>query len=317
MKSLGIGLVTALLATGSAAAQTVSIVTTPSGSFTNSAGAAMAKVVGEKTKVRTILQAQALQAMIPVAAGTAEFGMGNAFDTTFYVKGMGEYEGQGEHKNLRNVATLLPYQVALHVRADSDIKSIADLKGKRVSAGFNAQKTIGRIIAAHLATAGLSYDDVVGVLTPNVSRSAEDFTAGKTDVLFFALGSAAVKQAAATVGGVRVLPITDSPEALKRMEAVLPGSYVVEVRPSPQIDGVSAPIKTLAFDMVLCTNIDVPEHVVYEATKALHQNKAALAATFGAFNLLVPDRMAKPVKDVEFHPGALKYYQEAGIAPKS
>jgi hypothetical protein len=98
---------------------------------------------------------------------------------------------------------------------------------------------------------------------------------------------------------------------------LLPGSYVVEVTPSPQIDGVSAPTKTLAFDMVLCTNTAVPENVVYEATKTLHQNKAALAATFGAFNMLVPDRLAKPVKDVEFHPGALKYYQEAGLAPKS
>jgi uncharacterized protein len=317
MKSLGICLVMALLATGSAAAQTVSIVTTPSGSFTNSAGAAMAKVVGEKTKVRAILQAQALQAMIPVAAGTAEFGMGNAFDTTFYVKGTGEYEGQGEHKNLRNVATLLPYQVALHVRADSDIKSIADLKGKRVSAGFNAQKTIGRIIAAHLATAGLSYDDVVGVLTPNVSRSAEDFTAGKTDVLFFALGSAAVKQAAATVGGLRVLPIDDTPEALARMQKLLPGSYSLEVKPSPAFEGISKPTKVVAFDMVLSTRDQVPENVVYEVTKAIHQNKEALAATFAPFNLFAPDRMAKPVQDVEFHPGALRYYREIGLLPKS
>jgi TRAP transporter TAXI family solute receptor len=317
MKSLGIGLVTALLATGSAAAQTVSIVTTPSGSFTNSAGAAMAKVVGEKTKVRTILQAQALQAMIPVAAGTAEFGMGNAFDTTFYVKGTGEYEGQGEHKNLRNVATLLPYQVALHVRADSDIKSIADLKGKRVSAGFNAQKTIGRIIAAHLATAGLSYDDVVGVLTPNVSRSAEDFAAGKTDVLFFALGSAAVKQAAATVGGLRVLPIDDTPEALARMQKLLPGSYSLEVKPSPAFEGISKPTNVVAIDMVLSTHDQVPENVVYEVTKAIHQSKDALAATFAPFKLFAPDKMAKPVQDVEFHPGALKYYREIGLLPKS
>lgn len=317
MKSLGICLVMALLAIGSAAAQTVSIVTTPSGSYTNSAGAAMAKIIGEKTKVRAILQAQALQGMIPVAAGTAEFGMGNSFDTTFYVNGTGEYEGQGEHKNLRNVAALLPYQVALHVRADSDIKSIADLKGKRVSSGFNAQKTIGRIIAAHLATAGLSYQDVSGVLTPNVSRSAEDFSGGKTDVLFFALGSAAVKQASATVGGLRVLPIDDTPEAVKRMQAVLPGSYIMEVNPSPAFEGISKPTKVVAFDMVLSTNMAVPEDVVYEVTKALHQNKAALAATFPPFNLFVPDKMAKPVQDVEFHPGALKYYREIGLAPKS
>src|SRR5262245_9359899 len=154
MKSLATALVLTPLLVGAAAAQTVSIVTTPSGSFTNSAGAAMAKVIGEKTKVRAILQAQAQAGMFPVEAGIAEFDMSNSFDTTFYVTGTAEYEGQGAHKNLRNVGSLLPYQVALHVRADSDIKSIADLKGKRVAAGFNAQKTIGRIIEAHLATAG-------------------------------------------------------------------------------------------------------------------------------------------------------------------
>jgi TRAP transporter TAXI family solute receptor len=274
-------------------------------------------VITEKSKVRAILQAQAQQGMIPVEAGTAEFGMSNSFDLTFYVTGTGEYEGQGVKKNTRLVATLIPYRVAFHVRADSDIKTIADVKGKRIAGGFNAQKTIARITETLLASAGLSYKDMVEVLAPNVSRAAEDFTAGKTDVLFFALGSAAVKQAAATVGGVRVLPIPDSPEAIARMESVLPGSYVVEVTPSPQIDGISAPTKTLAFDMVLCTHVDVPENVVYEAVKALHQNKAALASTFGAFNMLVPDRLAKPVKDVQFHPGALKYYQEAGIAPRS
>jgi TRAP transporter TAXI family solute receptor len=207
--------------------------------------------------------------------------------------------------------------VALHVRADSDIKSIADLKGKRVSAGFNAQKTIGRINAAHLATAGLTYKDVVEVLTPNVSRSAEDFSAGKTDVLFFALGSAAVKQAAATVGGLRVLPIDDTPQALGRMQELLPGSYSMVVQPAPGIDGVTKPTKVVAFDMVLSTHDKVAEGVVYEVTKVVHQNKDALAATFPPFRLFVPDKMAKPVKDVEFHLGALKYYREAGLVPKS
>ena len=105
----------AMLLVGAAQAQTISIVTTPSGSFTNSAGAAMAKLISEKTKLRAVLQAQAQQGQIPVHAGTADFGMSNSFDTTFYAKGTGEYEGQGEHKDLRNVASLLPYQVALHV----------------------------------------------------------------------------------------------------------------------------------------------------------------------------------------------------------
>jgi hypothetical protein len=307
----------ALLLTAPAQAQTVSIVTTPTGSFTNSAGAAMAKVVSEKSKVRAIIQAQAQQGVIPVNAGNAEFGMSNSFDTTFYVTGTGEYEGQGTQKNIRAVGSLIPYRVALHVRADSDIKAIADLKGKRVSAGFNAQKTIARITEAHLASAGLSYKDVVQVLAPNVNRSAEDFIAGRTDMLFFAIGSAKVKEAAASHGGLRVLPIEDSAEAFARMQMVLPGSYVLEVKPAPGLDGIAQPTKLVAFDMVLSTNVNVPENVVYEVTKALAENKGALASAFGAFNLFQPDKMAKPIKDVEFHPGALRYYREKGLVPKS
>jgi len=307
----------ATLAAAPAQAQTISIVSTPSGSYTNSAGAAMAKVISEKTRMRAVLQAQSQQGMIPVEAGNAEFGMGNSFDMTFYATGTGEYEGQGPKKKVRIAASLIPYRVAFHVRADSDVKTIADVKGKRIAGGFNAQKTIARITEALLATAGLSYKDMVEVLAPNVSRAAEDFTAGKTDVLFFALGSAAVKQAAATLGGVRVLPTDDSPDALKRMQSVLPGSYVVDVAPGPGLDGITQPTKVLAFDMVLCTNIEVPERVVYDAIKALYENKAALTASFAAFDLLVPERMAKPVQEVEFHPGALKYYREIGIAPKS
>ena len=172
----------ALLAVLSSAAhaQTISIVSTPSGSYTNSAGAAMAKVISEKTKMRAILQAQSMQGMIPVEAGNAEFGMGNAFDMTFYATGTGEYEGQGPKKKVRIAASLIPYRVAMHVRADSDIKSVADLKGKRIAGGFNAQKTIVRITEALLATSGLTYKDMVEVLAPNVSRAAEDFAAAFT-----------------------------------------------------------------------------------------------------------------------------------------
>jgi uncharacterized protein len=313
----GFSILALALTPGSLKAQTISVSTTPAGSYTNSAGVAIAKVISEKTKLHAIIQAQSMQGQIPVNAGSADFGMSNSFDLTFYVSGTGDYQGQGPHKNVRMVGSLIPYRVAMHVRADSDIKTIADLKGKRLSSGFNAQKTIGRIIEAHLANAGLSYKDVSQVPTPNVSRSAEDFIAGKTDALFFALGSAAVKQAAASVGGLRVLPIDTSPEAVKRMEAILPGAYVTEVKPSPAIEGISAPTKVVAFDMVFFANVNIPEETVYLVTKALHENKPALVAAFRAFNLFDPSRMARTVKGVEFHPGALKYYREVGMLPKS
>src|SRR5262245_34172845 len=271
------GLLVSIVWAASAPAQTVSIITTPTGSFSNSGGAAMAKVVTEKAKLRMIVQAQASTGFDELESGSAEFNVSNSFDVTFVVNGSGDYEGQGVKKNIRTVASMLPYRVGMHVRADSDIRTIADLKGKRVSSGFNAQKTIGRIIEAHLANAGLSYRDVAGVPTPNVVSQANDFKAGKVDVLFFALGSAAIKEAAATVGGLRVLPIDDSPAAQQRMQAVLPGSYVITVAPAPGLDGIATPTQLIAFDMVLNSSTHVADDIVYRVTKALYENKADLA----------------------------------------
>jgi hypothetical protein len=154
------------------------------------------------------------------------------------------------------------------------------------------------------------------VLAPNVSRSVDDFIAGKTDAFFFALGSAPVKQASATVGGLRVLPIDDSPEAVARIKKILPGAYVMKVTPAPNLDGITAPTNVVAFDLVFFTRADVPDETVYAVTKALHDNKQDLVATFRPMALFQPDHMAKPVDQVPFHPGALNYYRDIGIAPK-
>lgn len=301
---------------GTAHAQTVSLITTPAGSFSNSAGQAIAKTVAEKAKVRMIVQAQAGSGFEELETGTADFNLSNSFDGTFVVTGTGEYAGQAPKKGLRHVASLIPYRVGMHVRASSDIKTIAGLKGKRVSSEFNAQKTIGRIIEAHLANGGLSYRDVVGVPAPNIVRQAEDFKAGKVDVLFFALGSAAVKEASASVGGLRVLEINAAPEAVKRVQAVLPGSYVIEVSPHPSLDGVTKPTKLVAFDMVLNSSAKVSDDVAYKVAKALYEGKKELMATFPPFAILVPERMSKPVEGVTMHPGALRFYQEAGLSRK-
>jgi TRAP transporter TAXI family solute receptor len=314
---LGLLAVGGFLLSAPAAAQTVSIVTTPTGSFTNSAGAAIAKVISEHTKYRAVVQAQAQSGVIPVESGIAEFGMSNTFDATFYATGTGFYEGQPPRPNLRQVAIGTTYRVALHVRADSPIKTIPEVRGKRVSAGFSAQRTIARTIEALLANGGLGYNDVQQVLAPNVSSSANDFIAGKTDVLFFAMGSAPVKQAAASVGGLRVLPIDDSPEAMARMRKVLPGVEAAEVDASSKLDGVTGPTKVMTLDMAFFTHKDVPDDIVYAVAKALYENKPALVATFRPMELFEPSKMAKPVQDVPFHPGALKFYREVGIAPKS
>ena len=298
---------------GAATAQVISIITTPAGSFSNSAGAALAKAVTEKAGIRMTVQAQASTGYEELEAGSAEFNVSNSFDSTFFAQSKGDYEGQPPHKNIRHVAVLIPYRVAMHVRADSKINAIADLKGKKVSSGFNAQKTIQRIIEAHLINGGLSYKDVVRVPTPNVVSQSDDFKSGKVEVLFFALGSGAIKEAAATVGGVRVLPVNTSAAAVQRMQGTLPGAYTMVVNPSPAFEGIVRPTPIIAFDMDLNSHAKVPDDVIYKALKAIYENKADLTATFPPFGIFDPKNMAKPLAGIPFHPGAIKFYKEVGL----
>ena len=309
VQSLALG----LLAAGAAGAQTIGIVTTPAGSFSNSAGQAIAKTLVDSAKLRAVVQAQASTGFEEVESGAADFNVSNAFDATFFSTGTGEYQGQGKRPVMRYVGALIPYRVAMHVRADSGIATIKDLKGKRVSSDFNAQKTIGRIIEAHLANAGMGYGDVVKVPAPNVVRQAEDFMSGKVDVLFFALGSAAIKQANASVGGLRVLEVDTSRAAMRRTESLLPGAYVMRVNPNPALDGITKPTSLIAFDMVLITNAKVSDEIVYRVARALHDNKQELVATFPPFALFQPQNMAKALKGVPMHPGAVRYYKEIGL----
>ena len=101
------------------------------------------------------------------------------------------------------------------------------------------------------------------------------------------------------------------------MQKVMPGSYVVHVKPAPNLDGITKPTSLLAFNMVLYTSVKTPEDVIYRVTKALYENKKELAATFKPFRGWNPKHMAVPLKDVPYHAGALKFYKEAGLVPSS
>jgi len=317
MKRFNIAMIAAAagILAGAAQAQTLSIVTTQAGSFTNSVGSAVAKVVVEHAGLRATVSPQQSHGQEAVNDGSAELSLATISDVQMYVTGTVDWEGKGPKKNIRLISRMVPIRTVFYVRTDSSIKSLHDLKGKRVSVGYGAQKSVYRVALAQLATVGLTAKDVEGVPARNIIAAANDFAAGKTDAFVFALGSGKVKQVAASVGGIRALQVPSDPAAVAQMRKFVPGSYPTMVKPNPSLDGVTVPTSALAYDVVLFTRANMADDVIYKITKAVHDNKKDMAAVFRALNGFQPDRMATDYDDLTYHPGAIKFYQEKGLWP--
>jgi TRAP transporter TAXI family solute receptor len=305
----------ALAASSPAHAQVIGIVTTPPGSFTNSIGTAIAKVIVDHAGMRATVTPQQSHGQEAVNDGSMELSLATLSDVQQYVTGTVDWEGKGVKKNIRLVARMVPITTVAYVQKDSPIRSLADIRGRRISVGYPAQKAVMRVVLAQLATVGLSEKDVRGVPAQNIVQAADDFAAGKTDAFWFALGSGKVKQVAASVGGIRALPVPNTPEAVRHMNRYVPGSYPVVVQPARNLDGVVEPTTVMAYDVVLFTHANLAADTVYRITKAIYENKKDLAAVFPALADFEPDAMAKTYEHLEYHPGAIRFYQERGLWP--
>ena len=300
---------------GAAQAQTITVATTQPGSLTHSLGSAVAKIATEFAGVRTVVQPQGGSSLLPISAKTSEFGFSNSFDVVAFTTGTGQYEGRPPQKTIRVVTRIFTNLSPMLVKADSDIKSVKDLKGKRIPGGFAAQKSLLQSYTMHLANAGLTYNDVTAVLTPNIVKSANDFIAGKVDSFTFGLGAGKLKEVAAAVGPLRALHMDTDPKAIARAQAVVPTSYMTVVKPIPPFPEIKEEMPLLAYDFIMTTHDAVSEEVIYKVIKALHDHKKELAATFAGFRRFDPKQMAFKYADLEYHPGAIKFYKEIGQWP--
>jgi TRAP transporter TAXI family solute receptor len=306
----------AALCAGVAHAQSVGIAASNPGSLYHSTGTAVAKLANDIAQMRATVYpfASATIYLPAVNAGEYAFGISNVEELRVAVLGIEQFKGR-PYADLRATAILYPLRVTYFVRKDSDIHTMADLKGKRVTDGYGSQKTVPPILDALLATGGLTRADTQPVNVPNVVGGAEAFIQGKADAFFFALGAAKVEEANASVGGIRALGVPNTPENLAKVQRHFPPAYLRAEKPSPRNVGVLEPIHAMAYDGVLVASVKTPEDVVYRMVKAMHGHKKVMAAVFGAMNLFDPQDMAKPLGPIQWHPGAVRFYTEQGAWP--
>lgn len=307
---------TAMVGSQPAAAQQIyGLGTGKQGFFTYSAGAAIAKIASDNGLTLRIQPYGGTSAYVPaVNAKEIEFGLANELETAYAVTGTEIYKDKPQ-SDVRVVAIMTPLYSVLFVRKDSDIKTIADLKGKRVPSDFVSQRVLDVLVQGTLANGGLSYSDIKKVPVPNVVGGANEFAEGKADTFMFALGAGAVAEADAKVGGVRVLPIDPSKAAMDRLKKFIPVAYATKLEPGKGRVGILAPTMVYAYDYLVLASSKTPDDAVYKLAKIMHDHKAELVAGFGPLAGFMPDRMAKDMGKVQFHPGAIKYYKEINAWP--
>jgi len=287
-----------------ASAQTYGFATLPPGTLNHTTASAISKVLKEKGGMNMLVQPTAGDQVINplVGRGEVEIGITNIMEAQDAL--------DGQFKDLRIVAAVHALRTPIFVRKDSGMITNADLKGKRVTMGYSAMRNIDKTVRAMLASGGLTGNDVKPVLVPNVVRSADEFMAGNADMFSFAFGGPKVREADATVGGIRALAIDETgwPAAKK----IMPWAYLTQIGPGPIFTGVEKPMKVYSFDNVLIASAKMSDDFVYKVIDLMVKNKDDLVAVQPVLREFSP-AFAYKQYGVPYHPGAIKYFKEHNV----
>lgn len=272
-------------------------------------GVALAKVYGDNIEgVKT--QVQSTKASVEniklVAQGRGEIGFALGDSVKAAAEGNAEAGFPEKVEKLRAIAAIYPNYVQIVASKDSGITDLAGLKGKALSVGAPASGTELNARAIFSA-AGISYDDL-----------------GKTEYLPFAESVELIKnrQLDATLqsAGLGVASIRDLAASLPITVVAVPAEIAEKLGapfqsaeiPAGTYDGQDKAVPTLAITNILVTSSDVDEELAYQMTKQLFEHLPDLVAAHNAAKAIDPKTAAKNLP-VPLHPGAERYYKEAGL----
>ena len=208
-------------------------------------------------------------------------------------------------KKLRSVAAIYPNYIQIVATAESGIKTLADLKGKRVSVG--APKSGTELNArAVFKGAGLSYSDMK-VQYLGFGESVELMKNRQLDATLQSagLGVASIRDLA-TNNDIVVVPVP-----AEVIQKIGDAAYVPAAIPANTYKGQTADVPAAAVTNVLVTHDGVANDTVYAMTKSMFENLETLSAAHSAGKAISLEKAAMK-GPVPLHPGAERYYKEKG-----
>jgi uncharacterized protein len=305
---------TLTVATPALAQRSASLGSNPPGTAFYAVASGLSKVVTDAGAVKLTVQPYSgSSTFLPLLdSGELEFGVNNAVDMALALRGpafrIGGRNPFPHTPNARLVINGSPFLVGLLVRKDSPIKSVYDVKGKRMTGEYPAHLAVWYNMLGHLASAGLGWSDVKVVPVPAVNEGVDALVQGRADVTEHAINSAKVKEADAAVG-VRHVSIDCSPEGEKRLRAAVPGYYPRWVK-AGTATGVVEDTCFIAYDLYVVAGKGAPDAMVESTLRSIWDNIDKLPAIHPIFKEWTRERAVTSEMTIPYHPAAVRFFKE-------
>jgi uncharacterized protein len=249
-----------------------------------------------------------------IMAGFQDFGLAQSDIQYQAVKGVNNCAKKGPQRELRSVFSLHHEPLTLVAAVDAGIKSIADLRGKRVSLG-NPGHSQRRIVVDALEAAGLDPKRDIVPLTVPADDAPALLADNRIDAYFFTVGhpSETIRMALSGERKTRIIPISGAGIDKLVADKVFYRKSRIQVQQLyPGLKEPHEDVDTFGVMATLCTSVRVPEEVVYSLTKVVFENFDEFRRQHPALANLTKNGRLKGLT-APFHPGAQKYFREVGL----
>lgn len=242
--------------------------------------------------------------------GESDLGLVNNDVAKIAYEGTGTFEGK-KVSSLRGITSIYGNSVHIIVGKGSNIKTVADLKGKKVSVGAagSGVESIARMV---VDAYGMNYWDGKD-FTPEylgVTETMEKLKNGQLDAIFMT-GLPPMGAIVDVFMGGNVELISIDEDKINGLIEKYPELYSIKI-PANSYNGQEAEVSTVANAALLLTSEKIDEDTVYNMTKTLFENLEYLVSKNNVWNQVTKEDIQKGMT-VPLHPGAEKYFKEQGI----
>jgi len=304
------------------APRSVTIGSNPPGTVFYALASGLAKVASEGAPTQLVVQPYSgTSTFLPLLdTGEVDFGINNSVDMALSYQGPDRLKigGRNPFQHTPNVRLVMRGSIlmtALLVRKDTPMKTIHDIRGKRLTGEYPAQLANWYNLYGFLAGAGMKWEDVKIVPVPGANEGVDALVQGRADVALHAIDSAKVKEADAAVG-VRHISLDCSPQGEKRLRAAVPGYYPYWLKRG-QASAIAEDTCVNAYDIYLTTHKASAEKVVNSILKNIWDNVDKLAPLHPGFKDWTRPRAVDADVTIPYHPAALQFYKERAAWPAS